>query len=86
MDGWMVDSDWLAGDEPTLADAVSMPIHVRLEGLRRLGFTHPLPPRVEQHRQRCRRLAGWSAVEWSDEQTDEFVGRFETYRRKKHAV
>jgi glutathione S-transferase len=85
MDGWLAETDWLAGDEPTLAEAVAMPIHVRLDGLRRLGFTHALPPRIEQHRRRCADLRGWPAVAWSDEQTDEFVGRFEAFRRKLRA-
>jgi glutathione S-transferase len=86
MDGWLVEHDWLAGHEPSLADAVAMPIHVRLDGLRRLGFDRPLPSRIELHGQRCRQLAGWPAVEWSTEQTDEFVGRFEAFRRKQQAV
>jgi glutathione S-transferase len=86
MDGWLAESDWLAGDEPTLADAVAMPIHVRLDGLRRLGFDQPLPTRIERHGQRCRHLSGWAAVEWSPKQTDEFAGRFEAYRRTQQAV
>ena len=78
--------EWLAGDEPTLAEAVIMPIYVRFEGLRRLGFSHPLPPRISQHRERCTQLTGWPAVTWTDEQTDEFVGRFEAFRRKARAT
>lgn len=58
---------------------------VRLDGLRRLGFEHPLPDAVDAHRRRCRDLDGWSAVAWSDEQTDELVGRFEARRRRTRA-
>lgn len=83
MGGWTEDSGWLAGDGPTLAEAVAVPIYVRLAGLRRLGFDHPLSPAVEAHVRRCQDLPGWPAAAWSDDQTDEFVGRFEAYRRKR---
>lgn len=79
---WLRENDWLAGDAPTLAEAVYLPFYVRLDGLRRLGFTHQLPPFVELHRQRCEKLAGWSAVAWNVEQTSDFVGRFQAYRAK----
>ncbi len=83
---WLQENAWLAGDVPTLAEAVYLPFYVRLDGLRRLGFTHPLPPFVELHRQRCKKLAGWSSVAWNAEQTSEFVGRFEAHRAKvRHA-
>ena len=82
MGRWTGEGDWLTGTEPTLAEAVAMPIHVRMDGLRRLGFAAELTPAFESHAERCRELAGWPAVEWSAEQTDEFVGRFEAYRRK----
>jgi glutathione S-transferase len=85
MGRWTDEGGWLAGDEPTLAEAVAIPIHVRMDGLRRLGFTAPLPAAIEAHAERCRTLTGWPAVEWSAEQTDEFVGRFEAYRRKQRA-
>jgi len=57
--------DWLAGDGPTLAEAVAMPIYVRLHGLQRLGFTGSLTPHTESHFERCRTLDGWSAVTWT---------------------
>ena len=82
MDGWLAESTWLAGDRPPLAEAVMIPLYVRLAGLRRLGFDSPLPASVDDHRHRCGELEGWPAVAWSDEQTDEFVGRFETHRRR----
>ena len=85
MGRWTDDGGWLAGDEPTLAEAVAMPIHVRMEGLQRLGFTAELSAGVRAHAERCRELTGWPNVEWSTEQTDEFVGRFEAYRRKQRA-
>ena len=80
---WADQDGWLGGSEPTLADAVAVPIHVRLEGLQRLGFTAPVDPRWLAHGDRCRAEPGWSAVVWSAEQTDEFVGRFEAFRRKQ---
>ena len=83
MGRWTEDEGWLAGSEPTLAEAVAMPIHVRLAGLRRLGFTAPVSPAFVAHGERCRTLAGWPAVEWSPEQVDEFVSRFAAYRRKQ---
>lgn len=83
MGGWAAKSGWLAGRHPSLADAVAMPINVRLAGLQRLGLTADIPTEWAAYAERCRSLAGWSAVEWSHEQTDEFVGRFTAYRRKR---
>ncbi len=83
MGSWTEATGWLAGDAPTLAEAVAMPIHVRLEGLQRLGFTAPIDESWAAHGERCRELPGWAPVEWSPEQTDEFVGRFEAFRRKQ---
>lgn len=85
MGRWIDDDGWLAGPAPTLAEAVAIPIHVRMDGLQRLGFTTELPAGVEAHAERCRSLAGWPAVEWSADQTDEFVGRFEAFRRRQKA-
>ncbi len=79
---WTQASGWLAGPEPTLAEAVAMPIHVRMEGLRRLGFDADVSPAFAAHGERCTSHAGWSAVEWSSDRTDEFVARFSAYRRK----
>ena len=39
MGRWTTETGWLAGAEPSLAEAVAMPIHVRMAGLQRLGFT-----------------------------------------------
>ena len=77
--------DWLAGDAPSLAEALMVAVYVRLDGLRRLGLTAVVPPTIEAHLQRCRNLRGWSTVEWSPEQIDEFVGRFEKYRERQRA-
>ncbi len=85
MGRWTAESGWLAGPEPSLAEAVAMPIHVRMSGLRRLGFDGALTEEWTAHGERCRSLPGWAAVEWSSEQTDEFVGRFEAFRRKRRA-
>lgn len=83
MGRWTTESGWLAGPDPTLAEAVAMPIHVRLSGLQRLGLTAPIDATWTAHGERCRALPGWPAVEWSEAQLDEFVGRFEAYRRKQ---
>ncbi|MGI9602905.1 MAG: glutathione S-transferase family protein [Acidimicrobiales bacterium] len=80
VDGWLADDRWLAGSEPTLAEAIMVPIYVRLDGLRALGFEHRLPSRVEAHRVACSQLPGWPDVRWSSDQHDEFVGRFLKYR------
>ena len=80
VEGWFNTSPWLAGETPSLAEAVMVAFHVRLDGLRRLGFRSPLPAGVADHAHRCRSLPGWGAVEWSPEQTDEFVQRFGKFR------
>jgi len=80
MGGWLDDADWLAGDGPTLAEAVVVPVYVRLEALARLGFHGAVDPRVARHAERCRGLGGWPAVAWTSAQTDEVVGRFERHR------
>jgi len=80
MGGWLDDADWLAGDGPTLAEAVVVPVYVRLEALARLGFHGTVDPRVARHVERCRGLEGWPAVAWTSAQTDELVGRFERHR------
>lgn len=82
MGSWAAESRWLAGDDVTLAEAVAVPIHVRMTGLQQLGFVADLPPSWVAHGERCQELLGWQAVEWSQEQTDEFVVRFEAHRRK----
>lgn len=81
---WTTDGGWLAGSRPTLADAVAIPIHVRMDGLRRLGFFGELSPHWLAHAERCRGLDAWQAVAWTSEQTEEFVGRF-LARRRRHA-
>ena len=83
MGRWTAETGWLAGAAPSLAEAVAMPIHVRMAGLQRLGFTGELTTEWRAHGDRCRTLPGWPGVEWSPTQTDEFVGRFEAFRRKR---
>ena len=78
--------DWLAGDAPSLAEALMVAVYVRLDGLRRLGLTAVVPPVICAHIDRCRTLPGWPTVEWSPEQIDEFVGRFEKYRERQRAA
>lgn len=82
MGQWAEETGWLAGPDVTLAEAVAMPIHIRMAGLRRLGFTAEIPSSFAAHGERCRYLRGWADVAWSAEQCDEFVGRFTAYRRQ----
>lgn len=79
---WLDESEWLAGDRPTLADAVFVPLLVRADALVSLGFVDAVPAAVEDYAARMRASRGWPAVEWTDEQADELVGRFEARRRK----
>jgi glutathione S-transferase len=80
VDSWLLTSPWLAGDQPTLAEAIMAGLYTRWSGLQRLGMTAVLPQSVETHWEHMHSLAGWQVVAWSDEQTDEFVGRFLKYR------
>jgi len=85
MGRWTTEAGWLAGAKPSLAEAVAIPIHVRMAGLERLGFDGALTNEWRAHGVRCRALVGWSTVQWSTEQTDEFVARFEAFRRKRRS-
>jgi len=80
VDSWLLTSPWLAGDQPTLTEAIMAGVYTRWSGLQRLGMTAVLSQSVERHREEMQSLAGWHVVAWSDEQTDEFVGRFLKYR------
>jgi glutathione S-transferase len=77
---WLQTSQWLAGETPTLAEAIMAGVSTRLDGLRQLGLAGELPASVQQHLERCTQLVGWKKVEWSTEQTTDFVGRFLKYR------
>jgi len=88
MEARLGDATWLAGEVPTLAESIAVPIYVRLEGLRHLGFEWEGPgPNVRRHMEACAALPGWPAVAWSPAQEDEFVGRFmkarEIHARRK---
>lgn len=84
MEEWLSVQKWLTGNALSIAESIAIPIYVRLNGLRRLGFEDEGPgPLVQAHMERCRELPGWKAVEWSQEQEDEFVGRFLKYREIK---
>lgn len=85
LSAWLDDGPWLAGAVPTLADAVFIPFLVREEALRALGFGDPVPGPIVEYRDRVRAGRGWTAVEWTPEQTDELVGRFRARRRKVRA-
>jgi glutathione S-transferase len=78
-------SGWLAGDGPSIAEAALVPMYVRLEGLRALGFGRALPEPVGDHLLRCLALPGGEVVRWNDAQHDEFVWRFRTYRERAAA-
>ena len=80
LDQWLENSPWLAGDAPTLAEAIMAGAYTRLDGLRQLGLTGELPASVQQHLERCTQLASWEKVQWSTEQTADFVGRFLKFR------
>jgi glutathione S-transferase len=85
VDSWLLTSPWLAGDQPTLTEAIMAGVYTRWSGLQRLGMTAVLSQSVERHREEMQSLAGWHVVAWSDEQTDEFVGRFLKYREIQNA-
>ena len=80
VDQWLQASLWLAGKTPTLAEAIMAGVYTRLDGLRELGLTGELPASVQQHLERSTQLAGWEKVQWSTEQTADFVGRFLKFR------
>ena len=86
VDQWLQSSQWLAGDAPTLAEAIMAGVYTRLDGLRQLGLTGELTASVQQHLERCSELGGWKKVEWSTEQTSDFVGRFLKYREIQNST
>lgn len=75
MESWLSDHAWLAGDDPSLAEAIAIPIYLRLDGLTALGYDRGLPARVADHRDRTMALPGGQHVAWSDAQADEYLGR-----------
>lgn len=77
---WLRETSWIAGNQPTIAEALMVGMYTRLEGLYRLGLTAQLPVEIVRHQEQCRSLVGWQRVAWSAEQTDEFVGRFSKFR------
>ena len=77
---WLQVAPWLAGEVPTLAEAIMAGVYTRIDGLRQLGLTGELPASVQQHLERCTQLVGWDKVQWTTEQTNEFVSRFLKYR------
>ncbi|MEZ5168456.1 MAG: hypothetical protein R2695_18995 [Acidimicrobiales bacterium] len=82
MAGWLAEDRWLAGPEPTLAEAIAVPVYLRLEGLTELGFRGKVPAGVHDHRDRLAATAGGRRVAWSDAQRAEYLGR---HRRPIHA-
>ena len=86
VDQWLQTSQWLAGEAPTLAEAIMAGVYTRLDGLRQLGLTGEIPSSVQQHLERCTQLVGWEKVEWSKEQTSDFVGRFLKYREIQNSA
>jgi glutathione S-transferase len=77
---WLQETSWIAGNQPTIAEALMVGMYTRLEGLYRLGLTAQLPDEIVRHKTQCEGLEGWQRVAWSAEQTDEFVGRFSKFR------
>ena len=86
MAAWFEADPWLAGPEPSLADAVFVPFLVREKALRSLGFVDPVPDAIAEYSARLRAGRGWTAVEWSADQNDEIVARFRARRRKALAA
>jgi hypothetical protein len=84
-DQWLQGAPWLAGQFPTLAEAIVAGVYTRIDGLRQLGLDGELPASVQQHLERCTQLVGWDAVRWTTEQTSDFVGRFLKYREIQSA-
>ena len=78
--------DWLVGDAPSMAEAAIVPVYVRLDGLRALGFAGTVPAAVRDHAARCLDLPGGRAVSWTAEQQAEFVWRFTTFRERRNAA
>jgi len=85
LDQWLQVAPWLAGEAPTLAEAIMVGVYTRLDGLGQLGLTGELPASVQQHLERCTHLVGWETVRWTTEQTSDFVGRFLKYREIQNA-
>ena len=77
---WLQETSWVAGNQPTIAEALMVGMYTRLEGLYRLGLTVHLPVEIVRHQEQCQLLVGWQRVAWSAEHTDEFVGRFSKFR------
>ncbi|MFT5202073.1 MAG: glutathione S-transferase [Candidatus Aldehydirespiratoraceae bacterium] len=75
MADWLEESEWLAGDAPSLTEAIVVSIYLRLEGLRSLGFNGTIPEIVDDHRARTLDLPGGRHVAWDDEQRAEYLGR-----------
>lgn len=84
--GWLRETTWVAGAQPTIAEAIMVGMYTRLDGLFRLGLTAQLPEEVVRHRAQCESLVGWKSVAWSMEQTDEFVGRFIKFREIQNST
>ncbi len=82
---WLQVAPWLAGESPTLAEAIMAGVYTRVDGLRQLGLAGELPALVQQHLERCTQLTGWDKVRWTSEQTGEFVGRFLKYREMQNS-
>lgn len=81
MDAWLGDHAWLAGDRPTLVEAIAVPVYLRLPGLVALGYDRPVPDLVAEHRSRTLDRPGGRHVAWSPEQAAEYLGRHRAFRR-----
>lgn len=82
MAGWLQEAPWLAGPDPTLAEAIAVPIYLRLPGLTALGFDRSLPTEIERHRAATLALPGGRHVAWSADQEAEYLGRHRKARRR----
>jgi glutathione S-transferase len=80
---WLTDGGWLAGPGPTLAEALAVPVYLRLDSLVALGFDRPVPAAVEAHREATLSLPGGRHVAWDDDQRAEYLGRHRAFRRRR---
>jgi glutathione S-transferase len=83
MASWLSESTWLAGDAPSLAEAIAVPIYLRLDGLVALGFDRVVPPVVLDHAERTLALPGGHHVSWTERQKSEYLGRHRKARRQR---
>ena len=86
MAGWLRETPWLAGPEPTLAEAIAVPVQLRLPGLVALGFDRAVPAEIDRHRDATLALPGGRHVAWSADQAAEYLARHRRARARHTGV